>query len=65
LERAAGPSDGSELRSVREVLRGKIASRKQGIDLPDKGWLRVLDRDIGAMRRRLNGDEPCDALFSG
>jgi hypothetical protein len=45
--------------------RAKIAGRKQRIDLPDKGWRRVLDRDIGVIRRRLNGDEPCHALFSG
>jgi len=37
--------------------------RKQRIDLPDEGWRRVLDRDIGASRRRLSGDQPRHALF--
>jgi hypothetical protein len=51
--------------SAGEGLRRKIASKKQRIDLPDNTRRRVLDRDIDAMRRRLNGDEPCYALFSG
>jgi hypothetical protein len=59
-----GPKDGSPLRSVGGCAR-EDCERKARIDLPDKGRRRVLDRDIGAMWRRLNGDEPCHALFSG
>ena len=62
---AGGDNVGADCRPVgwlatlirRRGSGGKIASRKQRIDLPDKGRRRVLDRDIGALRRH--------ALFSG